>query len=73
MLKHKEMDKEIVDKIKELKTKKKEERRSKRVESTFTQAEEHFKGELRRIIELNSIMHHLLLLLGLLVKDSTTI
>jgi hypothetical protein len=38
MLKHKVMDKEEVDKIKELKAKEREERRLKMVEGTFTQA-----------------------------------
>lgn len=50
MLKHKAMDKEVVDKVKELKTKKKEERRSRGLKVHLPKLREHFKGELRRII-----------------------
>jgi hypothetical protein len=48
MLKHKAMDKEVVDKVKELKTKKKEERRSRKVEGTFTQAERTFQRRIEK-------------------------
>jgi hypothetical protein len=39
VLKQKVMDKKVVEKIKELKAKKKENRRSKKVENTLTQSE----------------------------------
>jgi hypothetical protein len=48
MLKHKAMDKEVVDKIKELQTKKKEERISRRVEGTFTKAERKFQRRIEK-------------------------
>jgi len=48
MLKHKAIDIEVVDKIKELKTKKKEERRSRRVEGTFTQVERTFHRRIEK-------------------------
>jgi hypothetical protein len=47
MLKHKAMDKEVIDKI-ELKAKKKEERRSRRVEGTFTQAKRTFQRKIEK-------------------------
>jgi len=64
------MDKKNVDKIKEFKTKEMEDKRSRLVEGTLTQVE----WATQRIIELSSMMHCLLLLLlRLLVKNSTII
>jgi hypothetical protein len=72
VLKQKAMDKKVV-KIRELKGKEKEDRRSRRVECRHTEFSEQFKGELKRRIKLSSMMHGALLLVKLLVKKSTTI
>jgi hypothetical protein len=42
------MDKEVADKIKELQTKKKEERRSRKVEGTFTELERTFQRRIEK-------------------------
>jgi hypothetical protein len=69
MLKYKVMDKEVDEKIKELKAKEKEENRLKKRLKVHSSNLSELKGELRRTIELNSMMHGLLLLLGLIMKD----
>ncbi len=48
LLKHKAMDKKVANKIKELKTKIKEERISRKVEGTFTQAKKTFQRRIEK-------------------------
>jgi hypothetical protein len=69
VLKQKVVDKEIIDKIRELKWEKDHER----LKVHLPKFKKQLKGELRRKIKLSSMTHDLLLVLGLLVKDSTTI
>jgi hypothetical protein len=61
------MDKEIVNKLKELK---KGKRKGLKVHSS-PKLSEQFKGKLRKKIKLNLMGHGLLLLLRILVKDFT--
>ncbi len=73
MLKHKVMDKEEVDKIKELKAKEREERRLKMVEGTFTQAKWASQTRIEKENKTTFNNAWSILLLRLLMKDSTTI
>jgi hypothetical protein len=70
-LRQKTLEKKV-DKIKEQKTKEREEKILIWVEHTFTPMEKIVQRNVEKDIELGSTMHGLLQQLGLLVNDSTT-